>query len=96
VVQAITCASTKTNMHIVQSIGVGAVKPNINSKVSVSKKWYQYITNNRVHYSYCDPLFSSSADSWRPKKFTKYLHPLNLIVSKAVTSDSFIFRSEVD
>ena len=32
---------------------------------------------------YCDPLFSRSAESWRPKKFKKHNHPLNLIVSRA-------------
>ena len=35
--------------------------------------------------SYCDPLFSSRAESWRPETFTKYTHPLYLIVSRAVT-----------
>jgi len=28
-------------------------------------------------------LFSSGGESWRPKKFTKTHHPLNLIVSSA-------------
>jgi len=36
-VQAVTCASTKTNMHIVQSTSIGTVKPNLYSKASVSK-----------------------------------------------------------
>ena len=34
-IQAVTCASTKTNVQKVQSIGIGVVKPNIYS-VSVS------------------------------------------------------------
>lgn len=35
-------------------------------------------------YSYHLPLFSRSANLWRPKKFTKYNHPLYLIVSSSV------------
>jgi len=34
--------------------------------------------------TYCDPLFISKGESWRPEKFTKKDHPLNIIVSKEV------------